>query len=131
MKSFSQFWEEATLSDLERKHAQSAEGKQQARLSARKRAEAEAARRREAAKRYTKRKREEMLAKKRKAQVQQQDTENHNANQGTQQTHNPDETGRKVRQAIGGTAKLGVKVVKRIRKTIRNRRQQAQSNQNP
>jgi hypothetical protein len=41
MKSFIQFCEDVSLSDLERRHSQSPEGKRQARTFARKRAEKE------------------------------------------------------------------------------------------
>jgi hypothetical protein len=63
MKSFSQFWEEASLSDLQRKHAQSAEGKREARKASIDRAKQEAKRRRQRSKSLTQRHRQEMLAK--------------------------------------------------------------------
>ncbi len=63
MKSFSQFWEEASLSDLQRKYAQSAEGRLEARKASRHRAENEAKRRRQQAERLKREQRNRMLAK--------------------------------------------------------------------
>jgi len=119
MKSFSQFWEEASLSDLERKHAQSAEGKQQARKAARHRAEAEAERRRQQAERLKRAQRKKMLSKQRKASA--SSSRPHKDTEGMQRA---EARGRAIRK---GLTKLGKATFKGIKKAIQKRRDNSQS----
>jgi hypothetical protein len=108
MKSFIQFCEDVSLSDLERRHSQSPEGKRQARTFARKRAEKEAEERRASAKEFTERHRAQMLAKKAAQQPDEDDS-----NTETQKPHNTSKTGRNIRRAITKTAKNVIKSVRR------------------
>lgn len=134
MKSFSQFWEEATLSDLERQHSQSAEGKMQARLSARKRAEAEAKRRASASKNFTKRNRRKMRFKKHEAEArisqQRQNAEELKAKQRAQREkaqHTARRTARSVSRAAKGTYQLGKIAIKGVRNVMKKRRDRNQT----
>lgn len=129
MKSFSQFWEEVSLSDLKRKHSQSAEGRMQARLSARKRSESEALKRKQDAKKFTQRKRAEMLARKKQIEAQssqqQQDAQEIRAKREAKEAkakENAAQTGRNIRRAIRGTTQLSKVAIRGIRKAIKNRK---------
>lgn len=134
MKSFRQFWEEASLSDLHRKHAQSAEGKRESRLSARNKAETEAQRRFQQSKNITKRNRAKMLAKKREAEARLSQLQHDSAqNRALQRSQNERarqkaaETGHNVRQAVKGTYQLGKIAVKGVKKAVKRRKNRSQS----
>ena len=128
MKSFSQFCEEASAD---------AEARKEARKIKRKKVESEAARRLSFVKKLTQRNRKKMLAKKAELEArisqQRQDTENLRAKQRAQRErsqHVARITTHNTSQAVKGTAKLGIAAVRGVRKVIKKRRQQAQSNQN-
>lgn len=111
MKSFRQFWEEASLSDLARKHAQSAEGKQESRRAARHRAETEAKRRRQKAERLKREQKRKMLTKQHEVPVKYSNT-----NTETQSSKRTEERGRAIRK---GLTKFGKLTVKKIGKAIK------------
>lgn len=123
MKSFSQFWEEATLSDLERQHAQSPEGRAQARKSAVLRARQEASQRVNRAKTFTQknkkraltgqREAQERLAKQRRAARELRAKTEQQKQISTQRTS---QIGRNIRSTARGTIKLTKKIVKAVSK---------------
>jgi ParB-like chromosome segregation protein Spo0J len=112
MKSFSQFCEDANLSDLARKYAQSAEGKQEARKSSRHRSESESARRRELAKSLTRRHRRKMLTKQNQAPV-----KSSKSRKNTEAVQKAEARGRAIRKTV---TKLGKTTFKGIKKRIDN-----------
>jgi hypothetical protein len=119
MKSFSQFWEEASLSDLEKKHSQSAEGKQQARKAARHRAEAEAKRRKIQAERLKRAQRRKMLSKQHEAPI-----KSSTSHQDTEGIRRAEARGRAIRK---GVTQLGKATFKGIKKAIQKRRDNSQT----
>jgi hypothetical protein len=114
MKSFSQFWEEASLSDLERKHTQSAEGKREARKASRHRAESEAKRRRLQAERLKRAQRNKMLAKQHQAP-----TKSSTPHKDTEAIQKAEARGRAIRK---GVSQLGKVTFKGIKKALQKRR---------
>jgi hypothetical protein len=119
MKSFSQFCEEASLSDLARKHAQSAEGRREARGASRHRAESEAKRRRQQAERLKREQRRKMLAKQHEAPS--SSSKSHKDTEGMQRA---EARGRAIRK---GATKLGKATFKGIKKAIQKRRDNSQT----
>ena len=124
MKSFSQFWEEASAD---------AEERTQKRKLARERAVKEAARRKEAAKKYTQRNRKKMLAKRAEAEAkfaqQRQSAKELKAKREAQQAQAKQkaaQTGRNIRQAIKGTTELGTAAVKGIRRAVQKHKAKKQ-----
>lgn len=114
MKSFSQFWEEASLSDLTRKHAQSAEGKREARKAVRHRAESEAKRRRQQAERIKRAQRNKMLAKQHQAP-----TSSSTPHKDTEAIQRAEARGRAIRK---GLSKLGKATFKAVKGAIQKRK---------
>lgn len=114
MKSFSQFWEEASLSDLERRHSQSAEGKREARAASRHRAESEAKRKRSQAERLKRKHRQKMLAQQHQAQA-----STSTPKQDYEGIRRAEERGREIRKGI---AKLGKTTFKGIKKALKKRK---------
>jgi hypothetical protein len=119
MKSFNQFWEEANLSDLARKHAQSAEGKREARKASRDRAVGEAKRRQQKAERLKREQRRKMLAKQHEAPV--KSSRPHKDTEGIQRA---EARGRAIRKGI---TRLGKATFKGIKKAIQKRRDNSQT----
>lgn len=115
MKSFSQFWEEASLSDLARKHTQSAEGKQEARKASRHRAESEAKRRRLQAERLKRVQRNKMLAKQHQAP-----SKSSKSHQDTEGIQRAEARGRAIRKSV---SKLGRVTFKGIKRAIQKRKE--------
>lgn len=114
MKSFSQFWEEASLSDLARKHSQSAEGRREAREASRHKAESEAKRRRSQAERLKRKHKQKMLS-----QQHQTQTSSSTPKQDSERMRRAEERGRAIRKGI---TKLGKVTFKGIKKTIQKRK---------
>ena len=114
MKFFSQFWEEASLSDLERRHAQSAEGKREARKASRHRAESEAKRRRLQAERLKQAQRNKMLAKQHQAP-----TKSSTPHKDTEAIQKAEARGRAIRKSL---TKLGKATFKGIKKAIKKQK---------
>ena len=120
MKSFSQFWEEASLSDLQRKHAQSAEGRREERRASRHRAEREAKKRRAQVERIKREQRNKMLSK------QQQEPSSPSITRKDPKALQRAETrGREIRKGI---TKLGKVTFKGIKKSIQKRKKNSETN---
>jgi hypothetical protein len=119
MKSFSQFWEEASLSDLERKHSQSAEGRREARKASTDRAKSEAKRRRQQAERLKREQRRKMLAKQHEAP-----SSSSISHKDTEGIRRAEVRGRAIRKGI---TKLGKATFKGIKKAIQKRRDNSQT----
>jgi hypothetical protein len=111
MKSFSQFWEEASLSDLQRQN----------RIKQLKRTKQQSDQRKSSAQRFTQKSKQKALSKRKEGQEklnqQQERAEELKANKILQQQQarqRATETGRNVRHAAKGTLKLGKKIVKAV-----------------
>ncbi len=134
MKSFNQFYEEASLSTLAQRHAQSPEGRAEERKSARERAKSEARKRESTSQRFTSKSRRKSLAKKRETEArlaqQQQNAQELSAQRAAQQARanqKAQETGRNVRHAVKGIYKVGKITVKKVKQQIKKRKSRSQS----